>query len=101
MDLTKDPFDLADDFQDTPKRFLLLWFPGQFTQIGPAFDQFFVADVHWNKDQRAGVFANKAANRHAQDAGFRRERFSIPATASFNEILEREATGQDLSLIHI
>src|SRR3984893_11069025 len=77
--------------QQNENAFLLLWLSRQLSDIGPALDDAFIAEVHRHEHHGALRIAYVASHRHRQHAGARRKQPAGAAAPAFDEILERMA----------
>ena len=74
--------------QHAEHRFLFFRLTGKLADVGFAFDQAFVPEVHRQKHDRAARIAQVAAQRHRQHAGFRRKQSAGATASTFDEVLD-------------
>ncbi|MNZ83922.1 hypothetical protein D3C78_1026650 [compost metagenome] len=93
-DLAEALLECADDFEDVEDRFFLLGRTAQFAEVGPAFQYALVADVHRHEDNGHARRTQEAAQGDRQHPGFRLQHAPGARTATLDEILHREALGE-------
>ncbi|MNF79469.1 hypothetical protein D3C84_616820 [compost metagenome] len=84
----------ADDFEDVEDRFFFLARTTQFAEVSPAFQYALVADVHRHEHDRHARGAQEAAQGDRQHPGFRLQHAPGARTATLDEVLHREAFGE-------
>ena len=89
-------FQSENSAQSAERGFSLLFFTVEFTEIGAAFDKFFVTDIYRDECQRPHRFANKGFDGHAEHAvsGFQQPPGATAST--FNEVFQRHAESNQL-----
>ncbi len=74
---------------------LLLGLAGQLADVGGAFDDALVAEIHRQEHHRARGVAQEAAHGHRQHAGLRLQQAAGAAAAAFDEVLDGMAPRHD------
>src|SRR6185437_7661344 len=87
--------ELAERLHETEHRFLLLGLAGKLTDVGGAFENALVAEIHGQEDHRPGRIAEEAAHRHGEHPGLRLQQPARAAAAAFDEILDGVAARHD------
>lgn len=94
MNFAKLVTQLLDRAQNPEQRFTALRFAFQFLDEAASLEQLFIADIDRHKIQRVIVVAQKAAYRHAENAGARCQHAAGTAPAPFDEVFDGKAARQ-------
>ncbi len=87
--------ELAQRPQEAEHAFLLLGLAGKLADIGGAFDDALVAEIHGQEDHGPRGVAQEAAHRHREHAGLRLQQAAGAAAAAFDEVLDGMAARHD------